>query len=86
MTREPLITVPIGTTLEDAREILHQHKVEKLLVVDRNFRLKGLIQVERGPGAAGCGAVIEPSDRTVAVSSACDVKPESPLNRQIAPS
>src|SRR5436309_11812528 len=46
MTREHLITVPVGTTLDAAREILHEHKVEKLLVVDREFRLKGLITVK----------------------------------------
>src|SRR5262249_51556174 len=46
MTRERLITVPVGTTLDEAREILHQHKVEKLLVVDHAFRLKGLITVK----------------------------------------
>jgi IMP dehydrogenase len=46
MTREPLFTVPVGTTLDAAREILHLHKVEKLLVVDREFRLKGLITVK----------------------------------------
>ena len=46
MTREHLITVPIGTTFDAAREILHQHKIEKLLVVDRDFRLKGLITVK----------------------------------------
>jgi IMP dehydrogenase len=46
MTRENLITVPVGTTLNDAREILHQKKVEKLLVVDREYRLKGLITVK----------------------------------------
>jgi IMP dehydrogenase len=46
MTRENLITVPVGTTLEQAREILHRHKVEKLLVVDKDFRLKGLITVK----------------------------------------
>jgi IMP dehydrogenase len=46
MTRDPLYTVPVGTTLDEAREILHQHKVEKLLVVDRDFRLKGLITVK----------------------------------------
>ena len=46
MTRENLITVPVGTTLHDAREILHAKKVEKLLVVDRDFRLKGLITVK----------------------------------------
>src|SRR3954453_5667 len=46
MTRENLVTVPIGTTLEAAREILHQHKVEKLLVVDADYMLKGLITVK----------------------------------------
>jgi IMP dehydrogenase len=46
MTREPLFTVPVGTTLDNAREILHRHKVEKLLVVDRDYRLKGLITVK----------------------------------------
>src|SRR5713226_6450858 len=46
MTREPLFTVPVGTTLDNAREILHEHKVEKLLVVDRDYRLKGLITVK----------------------------------------
>src|SRR5437016_8572054 len=40
MTREPLYTVPVGTTLDAAREQLHRHKVEKLLVVDRDYRLK----------------------------------------------
>src|SRR5438128_9859586 len=43
MTREHLITVPVGTTLDAAREILHQRKAEKLLVGTRDFRLKGLI-------------------------------------------
>jgi len=46
MTSENLITVPVGTTLDAAREILHEHKVEKLLVVDKSYRLKGLITVK----------------------------------------
>ncbi|MEO7028301.1 MAG: IMP dehydrogenase [Acidobacteriaceae bacterium] len=46
MTKENLITVPVGTTLEQAEEILHQHRVEKLLVVDDAYRLKGLITVK----------------------------------------
>jgi IMP dehydrogenase len=46
MTREHLITVPVGTTLDQAREMFHRHKVEKLLVVDADFRLKGLITVK----------------------------------------
>ena len=46
MTKEPLFTVPVGTTLDEAARFLHQHKVEKLLVVDKDFRLKGLITVK----------------------------------------
>ncbi len=58
MTKENLITVPVGTTLEEAEKILHEHRVEKLLVVDDKFALKGLITVKdiqkklRYPGAA----------------------------------
>ncbi len=46
MTRERLITAPTGTTLEQASEILHQHKVEKLPVVDEQGYLTGLITVK----------------------------------------
>ncbi|MDE1155570.1 MAG: IMP dehydrogenase [Acidobacteriaceae bacterium] len=46
MTKENLITVPQGTTLEQAEEILHQHRVEKLLVVNEAYELKGLITVK----------------------------------------
>jgi IMP dehydrogenase len=43
MTHEKLITVPVGTTLDEARAILQRNRIEKLLVVDDDFRLKGLI-------------------------------------------
>jgi IMP dehydrogenase len=46
MTKNNLVTVPVGTTLEEAKKILHEHKIEKLLVVDRDYRLKGLITVK----------------------------------------
>ena len=46
MTKEDLVTVPVGTTLEQAKEILHRHKIEKLPVVDESFQLKGLITVK----------------------------------------
>jgi IMP dehydrogenase len=46
MTKENLITVPVGTTLEEAESILHRHRVEKLLVVDEDYNLKGLITVK----------------------------------------
>jgi IMP dehydrogenase len=46
MTSENLVTVPVGTTLEEARAVLHRHKVEKLPVLDEDGRLKGLITVK----------------------------------------
>src|SRR6201996_1502673 len=46
MTKENLITVPVGTTLEEAEKILHKHRVEKLLVVNGHYELKGLITVK----------------------------------------
>lgn len=46
MTSTDLVTVPVGTTLEEARAVLHRHKIEKLPVVDADGRLKGLITVK----------------------------------------
>jgi IMP dehydrogenase len=46
MTKDNLITVAVGTTLEEAEKILHRHRVEKLLVVDDQYVLKGLITVK----------------------------------------
>ena len=46
MTSEGLITVPVGTTLDDAKAVLHRHKIEKLPVVDGSGYLKGLITVK----------------------------------------
>jgi len=46
MTREKLVTVPPGTTLEEAKQHLHAHRIEKLLVVDDDYALKGLITIK----------------------------------------
>ena len=46
MTKENLVTVPVGTTLETAKRILHQHRIEKLPVVDEQGYLRGLITVK----------------------------------------
>ena len=71
MTRENLVTVPPGTTMESAKELLHRHRIEKLLVVDSEGVLRGLITIkdiqktERFPNASKdslgrllCGAAI----------------------------
>ncbi len=46
MTKENLVTVPMGTTLEEAKRILHRNRIEKLLVVDDDYILRGLITVK----------------------------------------
>lgn len=46
MTKENLVTAPVGTTLEQAQEILRQNKIEKLPLVDDNYMLKGLITIK----------------------------------------
>jgi IMP dehydrogenase len=46
MTKEKLVTAPVGTSLEEAKEILHRHRIEKLPVVDEEFNLKGLITIK----------------------------------------
>ena len=46
MTSENLITAPEGITMEESKKILHKHRIEKLLVVDKNDNLKGLITVK----------------------------------------
>ncbi len=46
MTKTGLVTVPVGTTLDQSKKILHKNKIEKLLVVDKNRILKGLITIK----------------------------------------
>jgi IMP dehydrogenase len=71
MTQENLVTVPPGTTMERAKELLHEHRIEKLLVVDEARNLRGLITIkdiektERFPNACKdglgrlrCGAAV----------------------------
>ena len=80
MTRERLITVPVGTTLEDAREILHQHKVEKLLVAAS--------MSSYGEGCYRCekDGVIRPHLRSVEQMEAGDWEPKCPAcNGRIEP-
>src|SRR5258708_7619200 len=46
MTKDHLVTVPVGTTLDEAERLLQKHRIEKLLVVDQDFNLKGIITVQ----------------------------------------
>ncbi|MBI1865945.1 MAG: IMP dehydrogenase [Nitrospirae bacterium] len=46
MTKSRLITAPVGTTIEEAISILHKHRIEKLLIVDKDHRLRGLITIK----------------------------------------
>ena len=71
MTKDNLVTAPVGTTLKDAQEILRRHRIEKLPIVDEHMRLKGLITIKDiekqikypnsakdGQGRLLCGAAI----------------------------
>ena len=46
MTKQPLVAVPVGTTLDQAKQVLQKHRIEKLLVIDEDKHLKGLITVK----------------------------------------
>ncbi len=46
MTKDRLITAPVGTDIEKAKELLHKYRIEKLPIVDKNFNLKGLITIK----------------------------------------
>ncbi|MCQ2398919.1 MAG: IMP dehydrogenase [Clostridia bacterium] len=46
MTKENLVTAPVGTSLEEAQKILGKHRIEKLPIVDKDFNLKGLITIK----------------------------------------
>ena len=46
MTKENLVTAPVGTSLEEAQKILGKHRIEKLPIVDKNFKLMGLITIK----------------------------------------
>src|SRR5258708_20451541 len=46
MTKQPLVTVSVGTTLDQAKQVLQKHRIEKLLVIDEDKHLKGLITVK----------------------------------------
>ncbi|HYA26653.1 MAG TPA: IMP dehydrogenase [Thermodesulfovibrionales bacterium] len=46
MTKEKLITAPVGTNIDEAKKLLHQYKIEKLPIVDRNLNLRGLITIK----------------------------------------
>jgi IMP dehydrogenase len=78
MKRERLVTAPEGTSLEKAREILHEHRIEKLPVVNENFELKGLITIKdiekriKYPGAC------KDSHGRLRVGAALGVGPDTP--------
>jgi len=83
MTKKNLITAPIGTTLDQAKDILLSHRIEKLPIVDKAFRLKGLITIKDidkalnypfstkdGRGRLRCGAVVGVNDESLTRTAA----------------
>lgn len=76
MTRENLITAPVGTTLEQAKAILHKHRIEKLPLVDENYVLKGLITIKDIEKARQYPASAKDQRGRLVVAAAVGVGPE----------
>lgn len=78
MTKDRLVTAPVGTTLEEAKEILRKHKVEKLPIVDENYMLKGLITIKDIEKAKQFPLSTKDSRGRLAVAAAVSVSSETP--------
>ena len=85
MTSENLVTVPMGTSLDEARRHLHEHRIEKLLVVDGDRRLRGLItmkdidKVQKYPNACKDGAGRLRVGAAIGIGKDCDERAEQLL-------
>lgn len=77
MTKENLITAPVGTTLEEAKEILQAHKIEKLPLVDENFNLKGLFTIKDIEKARQYPSAAKDARGRLLVAAALGVGPET---------
>ena len=82
MTSKNLVTVPMGTSLEEAKRHLHEHRIEKLLVVDENERLRGLItmkdidKVQKYPNACKDSAGRLRVGAAIGIGRDCDERAE----------
>ncbi len=83
MTAENLITVPEGTTLEQAAEILHQHRIEKLLVVNGQGELRGLITVKDIQKKLDYPLACKDDVGRLRVAAAVGVGPDTPLRAEL---
>ena len=83
MTSENLVTVPEGTTLEDAAEILHKHRIEKLLVVNGDGELRGLITVKDIQKKLDYPNACKDSAGRLRVGAAVGVGPDTPLRAEL---
>ncbi|MCP4443022.1 MAG: IMP dehydrogenase [Aureispira sp.] len=80
MTKENLVTAPVGTTLESSKEILRKHRIEKLPLVDDNFMLKGLITIKDIEKAADYPEATKDERGRLLVGAAVGIGPDT-LNR-----
>lgn len=89
MTKRNLVTVPVGTTLEEAKDHLHKNRIEKLLVVDENRQLKGLItmkdieKIRKYPNACKDDAGRLRVGGAIGVGAECLVRAESLLDANV---
>lgn len=78
MTKENLVTAPVGTSLKDAEAILHRHRIEKLLIVDEQFELRGLITVKDIQKKRTNPNACKDTHGRLRVGAAVGVEPETP--------
>ncbi len=83
MTSENLVTVPEGTTLEDAAQILHKHRIEKLLVVNGQGELRGLITVKDIQKKLDYPLACKDDVGRLRVAAAVGVGPDTPLRAEL---
>ena len=83
MTSENLVTVPEGTTLEESAAILHQHRIEKLLVVNGNGELRGLITVKDIQKKMDYPLACKDEKGRLRVAAAVGVGPDTPLRSEL---
>jgi len=83
MTSENLITVPEGTTLEEAAEILHAHRIEKLLVVNQEGELRGLITVKDIQKKLDYPHACKDAEGRLRVAAAVGVGPDTMLRAEL---
>lgn len=83
MTKENLVTVPVGTDIATAQRVLHEHRIEKLLVVDDDFHLRGLITIKDIDKAIEFPQASKDTHGRLVVGASVGVSPDTPKRLEL---